>query len=136
MVIENHPRLDDGSPFPTLFWLTCPLLVRRVSTSEATGVMNVHNERLALDARLKDRLQDALDRLLQRRDALETIERSGAPPGGGPDKVKCLHAHVAQELADPPNPIGAACLSEVSWPDCREPCVAPTGRTLQDGVSR
>ena len=123
MVIENHPRLEDGSPFPTLFWLTCPLLVKRVSTLEARGEMQQVNAALENDADLKGRLSDAIDRLLARRDAHEPIPRTSAPPGGGPDKVKCLHAHTAQELAQPPNPVGALALARVGWPDCVAPCV-------------
>ncbi|MGH2748452.1 MAG: DUF501 domain-containing protein [Actinomycetota bacterium] len=122
MVIESHPRLDDGSPFPTLFWLTCPVLVRRVSGLEATGRMAELTERLADDDSLRRRLQAALDRYATRRDAHEPIGVSGAPPGGGPEKVKCLHAHLAHQLADPPNPIGATTLAQTGWPDCRVAC--------------
>lgn len=124
MVIENHPRLDDGSPFPTLYWLTCPLLVKRVSGLEAGGSMGVLNDRLVDDEALRDRLQAASDRYLARRDEREAIEDAGSPPGGDPDRVKCLHVHVAQELAQPPNPVGALALAGTGWPDCRLPCVS------------
>ena len=109
MVIENAPRLEDDSPFPTLYWLTCPILIKR----------------LAEDGPLKDRLALAIDRYRERRDGHEVIPESGGPPGGGPDRVKCLHAHAAHELADPPNPIGSIALAEVGWPDCVLPCVEP-----------
>lgn len=122
MLIENHPRLPDGSPFPTLYWLTCPMLVKRVSHMEACGHMEQVNARLGSDDRLRSRLVAAIERLKARRDEHEVIADSGAPPGGGPDKVKCLHAHVAQELAQAVNPIGSATLSETGWPDCIEPC--------------
>lgn len=122
MVIENHPRLADGSPFPTLYWLTCPVLVKRVSRIEARGHMEKVNERLGWDERLRGRFARAIETLKARRDEHEVIVDSGAPPGGGPDKVKCLHAHVAQELAQGVNPIGSATLSETGWPDCIEPC--------------
>ena len=123
MVIESHPLLDDGTPFPTLFWLTCPILQKRVSQLEAEGAMGEMNRRLARDTRLRARLAAALDRYLRRRDERAHIEDGGGPPGGGPDRVKCLHAHVAQELADPPNPIGALTLAETGFPDCRRECV-------------
>lgn len=124
MVIENHPRLDDGSPFPTLYWLTCPMLVKRVSRAEADGRMTEINDRLRRDEAFRGRLIDAIGDLKARRDSHEVIEDSGAPPGGGPDKVKCLHAHTAQELALPPNPVGALSLHEAGWPDCVAPCVS------------
>jgi uncharacterized protein len=122
MVIENHPRLDDGSPFPTLFWLTCPILIKRVSKLEGEGGMEAINEALSRDASLRARLEEAIGALRERRDAHEVVEDSGAPPGGGPDRVKCLHAHTAQELAEGNNPIGARSLAAAGFPDCRVPC--------------
>lgn len=125
MVIENHPRLDDGSPFPTLFWLTCPLLVKRVSKLEADGVMAALNDELSSDANAHARLHAAVERYAARRDAIEHIETS--PPGGGPARVKCLHAHVAHDLADPPNWAGGRALEATGWPDCIAPCVPVAG---------
>jgi hypothetical protein len=122
MVIENHPRLENGAPFPTLYWLTCPVLVKRVSRIEARGHMERVNERLTTEPSLHARLTESIAFLRARRDGHEVIVDSGAPPGGGPDKVKCLHAHVAQELAQGVNPVGAATLAETGWPDCAEPC--------------
>lgn len=126
MVIENHPRLDDGSPFPTLYWLTCPILMKRVSTLESEGSMNVVTERLENDPALRSRLSDALDRYRERRDSHEVIQVSGGPPGGGPDRVKCLHSHVAHELAGGDNPVGSITLAATTWPDCVAPCVQVT----------
>ena len=123
MVIENGPRLDDGSPFPTLFWLTCPILAKRASRLESDGEMALITERLSADDRLKERLAAAIARYRDRRAELEPIEDAGSPPGGGPDRVKCLHAHLAHELADPTNPIGALTLAAAGWPDCAAPCV-------------
>ena len=122
-MIENDPRLDDGSPFPTLYWLTCPILVKRVSTLEADGSMADVTDRLQKDPGLKNRLAGALERYRHRRAALGTIEESGGPPGGGPERVKCLHAHVAHELAGGDNPVGAITLAATGWPDCIAPCV-------------
>jgi hypothetical protein len=123
MVIENHPRLEDGSPFPTLFWLTCPILAKRVSRLEGAGVMAEMNQALAEDTHLRARLSTAVDRYAARRDEHERIDPDG-PPGGGPERVKCLHAHVAHELADPPNSAGARAMEAMGWPDCVVPCVA------------
>jgi hypothetical protein len=130
MVIENHPRLPDGAPFPTLFWLTCPMLLKRVSRLEADGYMAHLNQRLATETSLHVRLAASMDRLRARRDEHEVIQDSGSPPGGGPDKVKCLHAHTAAHLALPGNPMGALALAEATWPDCRLPCVTSGGGTV------
>ena len=115
--------MEDGSPFPTTFWLTCPILVKRASRLEASGAMARMTERLETDEELRARLGEAIERYRARRDAHLVIRESGGPPGGGPDRVKCLHAHVAHELADPPNPVGALTLAATGWPDCVLPCV-------------
>ena len=134
MVIENHPRLENGAPFPTLYWLTCPVLVKRVSRIEARGHMEYVNARLTTDPSLHTRLAESIAFLRERRDGHEVIEDSGAPPGGGPDKVKCLHAHVAQELAQGVNPVGSATLAETGWPDCVEPCFATRSQDEVEGA--
>lgn len=123
MVIESHPVLDDGSPFPTSFWLTCPLLVQRASKLESEGRMDELNQTLSASGPLRARLEDAIARYRKRRNARAPVDDGGAPVGGGPDRVKCLHAHLAHELADPPNPVGSLTLAQVGWPDCRLPCV-------------
>jgi hypothetical protein len=123
MVIENHPRLPDGAPFPTLFWLTCPLLVKRASRLESDGAMAALNGDLGRIQALQRRLGLALERYAARRDGHEPLD-GASPPGGGPERVKCLHAHLAHQLADPPNPVGAVTLARSGWPDCVAPCVA------------
>lgn len=122
MVIENHPRLDDGSPFPTLYWLTCPVMVKRASKLESEGWMEELNERLKADHRLRERLADAIASYKEARDRHDVLVPIPAPPGGGPDRVKCLHSHTAHELVDP-NPVGALVLSMAGFPDCRSACV-------------
>ena len=103
--------LEDGSPFPTTYWLTCPWLVKEVSTLESEGWLSHLNERLAAEPSLRERLDAATRDYIGRRDELEVIEDSGAPPGGGSDRVKCAHAHVAHELVSDVNPIGALTLA-------------------------
>jgi uncharacterized protein len=125
MVIETHPRLEDGSPFPTLLWLTCPVLTSRASRLEGEGYMALLNDKLAGDTDGRGRMAEAIGRYRARRDARAPIEDSGSPPGGGPGRIKCLHAHLAHELASPPNPAGASALATAGWPDCRASCVGP-----------
>jgi hypothetical protein len=38
-VIETAPRLPDGTPFPTLFYLTCPKAASAIGTLEGGGMM-------------------------------------------------------------------------------------------------
>lgn len=124
MVIENHPRLEDGSPFPTLFWLTCPLLIKRASMLESTGWMQEITDELEASDALRARFAASIERYRARRDSYERIEDSGSTPGGGPERVKCLHAHLAHQLAGGENPVGARTLAATGWPDCVRPCVA------------
>jgi uncharacterized protein len=124
MVIESHPTLEDGSPFPTLYWLTCPILMKRVATLESEGTMSDLNERLGEDVALRGRLARAIDVYRARRDRHAVIDDKDAPPGGGPQRVKCLHAHVAHHLVTHENPIGAITVAATGWPDCIAPCVS------------
>src|SRR3954468_22431226 len=46
-VVETAPRLEDGSPFPTLYYLTCPKAASAIGTLEANGLMRDMTARLA-----------------------------------------------------------------------------------------
>ena len=116
-VAETAPRLPDGTPFPTLFYLTCPRAAAAVSKLEAAGEMREMTARLA-------------DGELHRRAA--AARAAGVPPlppgtqsaGGMPDRVKCLHALVAHELAaGPVNPFGAEALQAIGEWWRAGPCV-------------
>ncbi len=111
-VIETSPRLPDGTPFPTLFYLTCPRAAKEISRLEASGLMRDMTDRLASDPELAARYQAAADDYLRRRDALGVLP--GAPTAGGmPRRVKCLHVLVAHSLAAGPgvNPFGDEALA-------------------------
>src|SRR5262249_24861347 len=43
-VVETAPRLPDGTPFPTLFYLTCPKAASAIGTLEASGLMKEMTE--------------------------------------------------------------------------------------------
>jgi hypothetical protein len=113
-VVETAPRLPDGTPFPTLYYLTCPRAVAAVSRLEASGLMREMTQRIATDPGLQQACVAAHHDYLARRD--EAAGRAGVAPlapgtpsaGGMPGRVKCLHALVAHELAAPgANPLGA-----------------------------
>lgn len=126
-VIETSPRLDDSTPFPTMWWLTCRALAKAVGRLEAGGWMAAINERLASDGAFAGALAAATASYVARRDAgqpLPGAER-GHPGGGGTPggRVKCLHAHTAHQLVSGDNPVGGAVLEELSWVDPATPCV-------------
>jgi hypothetical protein len=96
--------------------------MKRISRLESEGWMSSLNGTLERDGALRDRLAAAIVAYRADRDALEEIEDGGGPPGGGPDRVKCAHAHVAHQIVSAINPVGALALADAGWPDCREPC--------------
>jgi hypothetical protein len=122
-VIQTSPRLDDGTPFPTLYYLTCPRLTSLTSRLEASGLMREMTERLATDPELAAVYLAAHRSYLAERDAIESLG-TDVSAGGMPGRVKCLHVHVAHALAVGPgvNPFGdeAVTLLRTDWPvgDC------------------
>ena len=113
-VVETSPRLEDGTPFPTLFYLTCPRAASAIGRVEASGVMREMTARLESDPELAARYQAAYEDYLARRDAIEPLDTRVAA-GGMPTRVKCLHVHVAHALAAGPgvNPFGDEVLADL-----------------------
>jgi len=105
-VVETAPRLADGSPFPTLYYLTCPRAAAAVSGLEAAGMMRRMTARLADESTRAEYVRAHRDYLARRNAAatvadLEPLPEGMQSAGGMPDRVKCLHALVAHELAAP-----------------------------------
>jgi len=131
-VVETAPRLPDGTPFPTLFYLTCPRAAAAMSRLEAAGVMRQMSARLRSDPGLAARYAAAHEDYLSRR--AEAAARAGVEPlspgaqsaGGMPDRVKCLHALAAHALAVPGvNPLGDEAVQAAGrWWEAG-PCVNP-----------
>lgn len=116
-VVRTAPRLPDGTPFPTTFYLTHPGAVAAVSTLEASGGMREMSARLASDPDLADAHRRAHADYLRRRAELgEVPEIEGVSAGGMPDRVKCLHVLAAHSLAVGPgvNPLGDEVLTLIS----------------------
>ncbi|MEQ3551678.1 DUF501 domain-containing protein [Pseudonocardia nematodicida] len=115
-VVKTAPRLPDGTPFPTLYYLTCARLASRIGTLEAEGRMQEMQDRLADDPELAARYRAAHAAYLAERDAIEPLStHPDVTAGGMPDRVKCLHVHVAHSLAVGPgvNPFGDEALAEI-----------------------
>lgn len=113
-VVQTAPRLPDGTPFPTLYYLTCSRLSSRLGTVESQGRMAEMTERLAQDPELAAHYTAAHEAYLAERNAIESLG-TDVSAGGMPDRVKCLHVHVAHSLAAGPgvNPFGDEALDEV-----------------------
>jgi hypothetical protein len=126
-VVATAPRLPDGTPFPTLYYLTHPAATAAISTLEATGVM----AELAIDLRddaVAAAYRDAHLSYLADREAIERVDEiAGFSAGGMPDRVKCLHALAGHALAAGPgvNPIGDRALERCTWSPTRCECAEP-----------
>ena len=117
-VVATAPRLPDGSPFPTFYYLCHPEAVAAASRLEAAGVMNEFNELLVSDEAVREQYQRAHEQFIADRDSVgEVPEVAGVSSGGMPTRVKCLHALMGHALAAGPgvNPIGDLALERSGW---------------------
>jgi len=122
-VVTTRPLLhaEEGmQPFPSLFWLTCPFLLRAVGRLEAAGWVRNMEAQLRQDPELARAYANASQRYRSERNALLTPEElrelrrrgmEGLLTGGvaglrNPLRVKCLHAQLAHFLARTDNPVG------------------------------
>jgi hypothetical protein len=117
-VTEQAPYGDDGTPFPTTYYLTCPWLVAEIARLEAGGGVERFSRAAAEDPELALSLADA--------DAEQRRLRPELPVGIAGSRtrenLKCLHAHAAFALARPGYRLGERILDEVDerWcPDAR-----------------
>ena len=108
-VVKTEPRLDDGTPFPTLFYITCPRVAASIGTLEASGLMREMSARLPEDEQLAAHYARAHESYLAEREAIGHVpEIAGISAGGMPTRVKCLHVLIGHSLAKGPgvNPLG------------------------------
>lgn len=117
-VVATAPRLPDGSPFPTFYYLCHPEAVAAASRLEAAGIMVEFNEMLAADEEMRAQYAVAHEQYIADRDQVgEVPELAGVSAGGMPTRVKCLHALIGHALAAGPgvNPIGDLALERSGW---------------------
>jgi uncharacterized protein len=120
-VVTTEPRLPDGTPFPTTYYLTCPRAASLIGTLEGGGLMKEMEARLGSDDELATAYAGAHRAYLADRSALATDvgqsveEIEGVSAGGMPHRVKCLHSLAAHALAAGPgvNPLGDEVLAEI-----------------------
>ncbi|WP_111767634.1 DUF501 domain-containing protein [Nakamurella deserti] len=126
-VVQTAPRLPDGSPFPTLYYLCCSVLNSTVGRMEGEGVMAGMTDRLADDPELAVGYRAAHDAYLAERNALEDLGIE-VTAGGMPTRVKCLHVLVAHALAAGPgvNPLGDEAIALLPQYSRGTPCVPAT----------
>lgn len=114
-VTEQDPFDENGEPFPTMYWLTCPSLVAAVSRLEAAGGVDRWTRAAGADPKLGESLARAhADQRALRPELDLGVGGAGADAGS----LKCLHAHVAFALARPGYLLGEQILAELDppWP--------------------
>ena len=111
-VVKTAPKLPDGTPFPTLYYLTHPVLTAAASRLESTGMMREMAKRLRREPELAAGYRRAHESYLAERDAIEPLGTT-VSAGGMPDRVKCLHVLIAHSLAKGrgTNPLGDEALA-------------------------
>jgi hypothetical protein len=118
LVVATNPRLEDGTPFPTLYYLTQPAATQAASRLEAEGKMAHYQERLAEDEEAQEAYRLAHESFLATRAQLGAIEEiDGISAGGMPTRVKCLHSLMAHSLSVGlgVNPVGDWALADTPW---------------------
>ena len=124
----TSPRLLDGTPFPTFYYLTHPAATAAMSSLEASQVMRELNDDLGADEELAASYARAHEAYLADRSGFGHVEEiEGISAGGMPTRVKCLHALAGHALAAGPgvNPIGDRALAMSTWSPDRCVCKTP-----------
>ena len=127
-VAATAPRLDDGTPFPTFYYLTHPGATAALSGLEAGGVMRDLADELDADPDLAAAYRSAHESYLADRACFGDVDEiEGISAGGMPTRVKCLHALAAHALAAGPgaNPLGDRALTLSTWSADRCVCATP-----------
>ena len=132
-VVTTQPRLPNGTPFPTTYYLTCPRAASRIGTLEGSGLMKQMQDRLGEDPELAQAYRGAHDAYLAAREeigrqaGMDVPEIAGITAGGMPERVKCLHVLAGQSLAQGRgvNPLGDEVLDLLGDWWSEGPCVAP-----------
>ena len=123
LVAATAPRLSNGNPFPTVFYLAHPAITAAASRLEAGGLMYEMTDALADDTELANRYTLAHENYLVERERIRLISGTDEVPeienisaGGMPTRVKCLHAVIGHTLAVGRgiNPMGDWGLDEIT----------------------
>lgn len=134
VVVGVPPILDDGTPFPTRWWLSCPLARLRIDRLESAGGVSAMDRFLQGRPDWQERMDRAHERYATERDRLIDPDAVNRPSGGiaGTEGagIKCLHAHYADSRSGHDNPVGESVEPFVEPLNCTQPCVV-----AQDGIA-
>ncbi len=126
VAVRVPPHLDDGTPFPTRYWLTCPLATTRIARLESAGGVKRMENKALVDPEFAIGLERAHAAYAAERDDAITHTTAPKPTGGVAGSargVKCLHAHYAHAAAGGDNPVGELVAGWIEPLDCEVRCV-------------
>lgn len=131
-VVTTEPRLPNGTPFPTTYYMSCPRAASLIGTLEGSGLMKEMQARLGDEPELAAAYRGAHESYLADRAAVgaahghDVPEIEGISAGGMPDRVKCLHVLAGHALAKGPgvNPLGDEVLEILGDWWSEGPCVS------------
>ena len=119
-VVRQAGYLEDGEPFPTTFYLTCPAAVARLGALEDAGGVDRYQRLVVTDAAAAESYAWGTARQRELRSAAPSMRDGGRSLTlgiGGTERdgaIKCLHAHAAFALAEPSYDLGRRMLDEAA----------------------
>lgn|GEM_PF-3086516 len=121
-----------GEPFPTVFWLTCPYLLKLCGKLESALFHKNLEVEIAQADKMKKELLEAQKKMAEIRKALADLagielDSSVLESGIGGVKnllaIKCLHAHLAAGFAGIESPVTRALYEAITVLECAEDCL-------------
>ncbi|SHE59511.1 hypothetical protein SAMN02745164_00756 [Marinitoga hydrogenitolerans DSM 16785] len=129
-VIESYPIKRD-KPFPTLYWLTCPHLIKEVGKLESRGKIKEWENELKNNENLKKEYKNAHLEERKKRNKLlnneplwvkKRLENIGIGGISNFESIKCFHLQLASYLGGTKNPIGERVWNILEKKEC-ENCI-------------
>ena len=127
-VIKVPPKLNDGTPFPTTYWLTCPMYNKKIGALESQGLIKELDKELENNGDLKEKWQSRQKSYQAEREELfndNSEPQATGGVGGATESIKCLHSHTADELSTGKNIIGKIVVESIGSFNCEEACINP-----------
>ena len=128
VVIKVPPKLNDGTPFPTTYWLTCPMYNKKIGSLESQGLIKELDKELENNPDLKEKWQSRQKSYQAEREELandNSRPQARGGVGGATESIKCLHSHTADELSTGKNIIGKIVVESIGSFNCEEACINP-----------
>ena len=124
--IKVPPNLDDGTPFPTTYWLTCPMYNKKIGSLESQGLITELDNEILNNSKLRTAWSERQISYRQERESSHDQSNEHLPTGGvggATESIKCLHSHTADEISTGKNPIGKIILESIGLFNCEGPCI-------------